>query len=48
LAQRHEQGYGQTQAREAEALAAHIARVQRRQFACEADAEGAIAEYFSD
>ncbi|ETX03897.1 MAG: hypothetical protein ETSY2_31905 [Candidatus Entotheonella gemina] len=41
LAQHHERA----QAREAQALAAHIAQVQSRQFACQADAEGAIAEY---
>jgi transposase len=45
LAQQHEQAQAQAQEREAEALAAHITQVQSRQFACEADAEGAIAEY---
>jgi transposase len=45
LAQQHEQSYRQGQAREAQALATHIAQVQSRQFACEADAQGAIAEY---
>jgi transposase len=45
LAQPHEQSYSQAQAREAQALAAHIAPVQIRPFACEADAQGAIAEY---
>lgn len=45
LAQQHEQSYSQAQAREAQALAAHIAQVQSRPFACEADAMGAIAEY---
>ena len=45
LAQQHEQGHSQAQVREAEALAAHLTHVQSRQFACEADAEGAIADY---
>jgi transposase len=45
LAQQHEQAHGQAQAREAEGLAEHIAQVQGRRFACEADAETAIAEY---
>ena len=45
LAQQHEQSYRQAQAREAQALATHIAQVQSRAFACEADAQGAIAEY---
>jgi transposase len=45
LAQQHEQSYHQAQAREAQALATHIAHVQSRQFACEADAQGAIAAY---
>jgi transposase len=45
LAQQHEQSYRQAQAREAQALATHIAQVQSRPFACEADAQGAIAEY---
>jgi len=45
LAQQHEQSYRQAQAREAQALAMHIAHVQSRQFACETDAQGAIAEY---
>jgi len=45
LAQQHEQSYSQAQAREAQALATHIAHVQSRQFACETDAQGAIAEY---
>jgi transposase len=44
LAQHHEQSYSQAQAREAQALATHIAHVQSRPFACEADAKGAIAE----
>ena len=45
LAQQHEQAYGQAQKREAEGLAEHIAQVQGRHFACEADAEAALAEY---
>lgn len=45
LAQRHESAYAHAQSREAEALVDHVAHVQRRQFACEADAEEAIAEY---
>jgi transposase len=45
LAQQHEQSYCQAQAREARALDVHLAQVQSRQFACEADAQGAIAEY---
>ena len=45
LAQHHEEAYGQAQRREAEALAEHVAQVQGRRFACEADAEAAIAEY---
>jgi transposase len=45
LAQQHEQSYRQAQAREAQALDVHLAQVQSRQFACEADAKGAMAEY---
>jgi hypothetical protein len=45
LAQQHEQAHGKAQSREAEALATHIAQVQNRQFACQTDAEGAIAVY---
>jgi transposase len=45
LAQHHERAHHQAQAREAESLTTHIAQVQSRQFACEADAQGAIAEY---
>jgi transposase len=44
LAQQHEHAYGKAQVREAEAFADHVAQVQRRRFACEADAEAAIAE----
>ena len=45
LAQQHEHAYGKAQVREAEALAEYVAQVQGRHFACEADAEAAIAEY---
>jgi transposase len=45
LAQQQAEAYGKAQVREAEALAEHVAQVQRRRFACEADAEAAIAEY---
>jgi transposase len=45
LAQHHEEAYGKGQVREAETLAEHVAQVQRRRFACEADAQAAIAEY---
>jgi hypothetical protein len=45
LAQHHEEAYGKGQVREVEALADHVAQVQGHRFACEADAETAIAEY---
>jgi transposase len=45
LAQHHEEAYGKSQEREAKTLAEHVAQVQRRCFACEADAQAAIAEY---
>jgi transposase len=45
LAEQHGQTYGQAQGREAEDLAEHIAQVGGRHFACEPDAEAAIAEY---
>ena len=45
LAQHHEEAYGKAQVREAAALAEHVAQVQGRRFACEADTEAAIAEY---
>jgi transposase len=45
LAQQHEQAHRQAQSREAEVLATHVAQVQSRQFACQADAEDAIAAY---
>ena len=44
LAQHHEEAYGTAQVREAQALAKHVAQVQGRHFACEADAEAAMAE----
>ena len=44
LAQQHAEAYGKAQAREALALAEHVAQVERRRFACEADARAAIAE----
>lgn len=43
LAQHHEEAYGKGQVREAETLAEHGAQVQRRRFACETDAQAAIA-----
>ena len=45
LAQHHAEAYGKAQVREATALAEHVAQVQQRRFACEADAHTAIAEY---
>lgn len=45
LAHQHEHASGKAQRQEAEAVAQHIAQVERRRFACEADAVGAIAEY---
>src|SRR3989475_7850542 len=45
LAQQQAQAYAAAQAKEAEAVVAHIKHVQARWFACEADAEAAIAEY---
>jgi transposase len=45
LAKRHAETHKRKQTQEAKALATHQAQVQRRQFACQADAEGAIAEY---
>ena len=45
LAQQHTQTYASAQEKEAEALTAHVQRVHARWFACEADAETAIAEY---
>src|SRR6516164_3623482 len=45
LAQQQIQAYSAAQAKEAEAITAHVKHVQARWFACEADAEAAIAEY---
>lgn len=45
LAQRHAEAHARQQEQEAKSLATHIAQVQARQFACQADAEGAIAVY---
>jgi transposase len=45
LAQRHAEAYATQQLKEAKSLAPHMAQVQSRQFACQADAEGAIAAY---
>lgn len=45
LAQQQTQAYSAAQAKETAAVAAHIAHVQAQWFACEADAEAAIAEY---
>lgn len=45
LAQQHENTYGKVQVREAQEVAEHVAQVQGRRFACEADADAAIAAY---
>ena len=45
LAQQQTQAYTAAQAKEAEAVAAHVTRGPPRWFACEADATAAIAEY---
>src|SRR5688572_8585225 len=45
LAQRHAEAHANQQHQEAKSLATHIAQVQSRPFACQADAEGAIAAY---
>jgi transposase len=45
LAQQQTQAYSTAQEKEAEAITAHVKQVQARWFACEADAEAAIAEY---
>ena len=45
LAQRHAEAHAHQQHKEAKSLATHIAQVQSRPFACQADAEGAIAAY---
>jgi transposase len=43
LAQRHAEAHAHQQLKEAKSLATHIAQVECRPFACQADAEGAIA-----
>jgi transposase len=45
LAQQQTQAYTAAQAKEADAVMAHVKHVQARWFACEADAAAAIAEY---
>jgi transposase len=45
LAHQQTQTYAAAQAKEAEAVADHVQHVHARWFACEADAEAAIAEY---
>ncbi|MEE8291790.1 MAG: IS1634 family transposase [Candidatus Tectomicrobia bacterium] len=45
LAQHQAEASGKGQVREAAVGAEHVAQVQQRRFACEADAEAAIAEY---
>jgi transposase len=45
LAQQQAQSYAAAQAKEAEAVVEHMQPVQARWFACEADAEAAMAEY---
>jgi transposase len=45
LAQQQTQAYTAAQAKEAEAVMAHVKQVQAQWFACEADAAAAIAEY---
>ena len=45
LAHQQTQTYAAAQAKEAEAMAAHVRQVQARWFACEAEAAAAIAEY---
>jgi transposase len=45
LAQQQTQAYTAAQAKEADAIIAHVKYVQARWFACEADAAAAIAEY---
>lgn len=45
LAQRHAEAHANQQHQEAKSLATHIAQVQSRPFACQADAEGAVAAY---
>ena len=45
LAQQQAQSYAAAQARETEAVAAHVRQVHARWFACRPDAEAALAEY---
>jgi transposase len=45
LAQRHAEAHATQQLKEAKSLATHIAQVESRQFACQVDAERAIATY---
>jgi len=45
LAQRHAEAHDKQQQKEAKSLASHIAQVESRPFACQADAQGAIAAY---
>jgi transposase len=45
LAQQQARTYAVAQAKETEAMAAHVQHVHARWFACEADAEAAMAEY---
>jgi transposase len=45
LAQQQTQAYAAAQAKEAEAVRAHVQHVQARWFACEAEAEATMAEY---
>jgi hypothetical protein len=45
LAQQQAQSYAAAHAKEAEAVADHLKRVQARWFACRADADTAMAEY---
>src|SRR5206468_6204178 len=45
LAQQQAQSYAAAQAKEAEAVAVHVRQVHARWFACQPDAEAAIAEY---
>jgi hypothetical protein len=45
LAQQQAQSYAAAQARESEAVAAHVRQVRAQWFACRPDAEAAIAEY---
>lgn len=45
LAQQQAQAYAAAQAKESEAVAAHVRQVHARWFACQPDAEAAIAEY---